>query len=186
MEKTHTEILKDCLDELRELRLKADEIEKRIASLQDQADEAVDFTEVDLEEDFPDQAALRQAQSPLPEPVEAPVPEVPEPVEGPAAEPVPEPVEGPVEGPRPFNWWTDKPGLPVKNIRSGISLYDRALFVKTLFKENVPLYEDTLRELNEAASLEAAYENLCAKFPDWDFSSAPVHNFMMAIRKKIG
>ena len=170
MEKTHTEILKDCLDELRELRLKADEIEKRIASLQDQADEAVDFTEVDLEEDFPDQAALRQAQSPLPEPVEAPVPEVPE----------------PVEGPKPFNWWTDKPGLPVKNIRSGISLYDRALFVKTLFKENVPLYEDTLRELNEADSLEAAYDYLCAKFPDWDFSSAPVHNFMMAIRKKIG
>lgn len=180
MEKTHTEILKDCLDELRELRLRADEIEKRIAALESQADEAVDFTEVDLEQDFPDQAALRQAQSPLPEPVEAPVPEVPEPVEG--------PVEVPEVDPRVrlLNWWTDKPGLPVKNIRSGISLLDRALFVQTLFKEDVPLYDNTLRVLNELESLEAAYSYLSQNFPDWDFASAPVHNFMMAIRKKIG
>ena len=150
-------------------------------------------------------------EEPVPEPVEEePVPEpvveepalepvveepVPEPViEEPAPEPVPEPV-APQEVPAPgvpkvdterMRWRLDKPGLPVKNIRSGISLYDRALFIGTLFKEDYALYDKTIVDLNTMTSLDEAVDYLTARFPDWNFKSDIVYNFMMALRKKLG
>ena len=81
---------------------------------------------------------------------------------------------------------TDLPGVPVKNIRSAISLYDRALFINTLFKENYALYDKTISDLNAMASLEEAVSYIEASFPDWNLSSDAVYGFMMAIRKKLG
>ena len=72
------------------------------------------------------------------------------------------------------------------NIRSGISLYDRALFIGTLFKEDYALYDKTIGELNGLSSLDEAVDYLLDRFPDWNLKSDIVYNFMMAIRKKLG
>ena len=128
----------------------------------------------------------------LPEPEPEPVP-VPEPVEGPEPEPQSEPEPAPKQAPvlpRPeterLPWRLDKPGLSVKHIRSGISMYDRALFIGTLFKEDYALYDKTIGELDALTSLDEAVDYLLERFPDWNLKSDIVYNFMMAIRKKLG
>jgi hypothetical protein len=83
-------------------------------------------------------------------------------------------------------WRLDKPGISVKNIRSGISLYDRALFIGTLFKEDYALYDKTIGELNALSTLDEAVDYLLERFPDWNLKSDIVYNFMMAVRKKLG
>ena len=140
---------------------------------------------------------------PVPEPVEEPVVEpviddLPEPEPAPVpvpAEPAPAPAEPAPVAPKPVTprpeterlpWRLDKPGMAVKNIRSGISLYDRALFIGTLFKEDSALYDKTISELNGLASLDEAVDYLLERFPDWNLKSDIVYNFMMAIRKKLG
>ena len=132
-----------------------------------------------------------------PEPVAEPAPAIdPDPVVAPepAVEPAPEPA--PAVEPKPaaapkadtarMAWRLDKPGVSVKNIRSGISLYDRALFIGTLFKEDYALYDRTIGELNAMASLDEAVDYLLERFPDWNLKSDIVYNFIMAIRKKLG
>ena len=126
----------------------------------------------------------------LPEPEPVPAPAEPEPVTAaPAQEPVAPAAPKPVT-PRPeterLPWRLDKPGMAVKNIRSGISLYDRALFIGTLFKEDYALYDKTIGELNGLANLDEAVDYLLERFPDWNLKSDIVYNFMMAIRKKLG
>ena len=131
---------------------------------------------------------------PTPEPEPEPVPE-PEPIPEPAPEPVPEPEPAPAPKPAPvvprpeterLPWRLDKPGISVKNIRSGISLYDRALFIGTLFKEDYALYDKTIGDLNALSTLDEAVDYLLERFPDWNLKSDIVYNFMMAIRKKLG
>ena len=143
---------------------------------------------------------------PAEEPVAEPVPEiVAEPVAEPAPEPAPAPEEedmplfaeevpapAPVKAKRPaaadgnFAWKAARPGMPVRNIRSAISLFDRALFINTLFKEDYALYDKTIGELNELSTLDEAVDYVAARFPDWNFGSDVVYSFMMAIRKKLG
>ena len=124
---------------------------------------------------------------PEPEPTPAPTPALVEPEPAPAE---PAPVAPKPVAPRPeterLPWRLDKPGMAVKNIRSGISLYDRALFIGTLFKEDYALYDKTISELNGLASLDEAVDYLLERFPDWNLKSDIVYNFMMAIRKKLG
>ena len=124
---------------------------------------------------------------PEPEPTPAPTPALVEPEPAPAE---PAPVAPKPVAPRPeterLPWRLDKPGMSVKNIRSGISLYDRALFIGTLFKEDYALYDKTISELNGLASLDEAVDYLLERFPDWNLKSDIVYNFMMAIRKKLG
>ena len=145
----------------------------------------MDFPADDLPEPEPEPV-------PLPKPIAEPVP-VPEPVEGPEPTPEPEPEPAPKPAPvlpRPeterLPWRLDKPGLSVKHIRSGISMYDRALFIGTLFKEDYALYDKTIGELDALTSLDEAVDYLLARFPDWNLKSDIVYNFMMAIRKKLG
>lgn len=85
-----------------------------------------------------------------------------------------------------YPWRKDRPGIPVKNIRSGISLLDRAMFIGTLFQEDAQLYDATLADLNALSTLEEAVAYIRAHFPEWDLSSNPVYHFMMSIRKKLG
>ena len=119
--------------------------------------------------------------APVEAPVEAPVDDLPEPEK--PAEPAPEPKP---KKTRAYRWMTDLPGVPVKNIRSAISLYDRALFINTLFKENYALYDKTISDLNAMATLDEAVDYIETSFPDWNLSSDAVYGFMMAIRKKLG
>ena len=142
---------------------------------------------------------------PEPEPESEPEPEPvaePEPAPAPAPEPEPEedmplfaeekPAPAPAKPKRAgaadgsYAWKSSRPGMPVKNIRSAISLFDRALFINTLFKEDYALYDKTIGELNELSTLDEAVDYVSARFPDWNFGSDVVYSFMMAIRKKLG
>ena len=178
MENNRTEILRELEAELAALKEKVRAFEDKLEAFrqlpEEDAPEASDFTDVEI----------GVSDLPAPEPVP-----VPEPVEGP--EPEPEPVPEPKPAvPRPeterLPWRLDKPGISVKNIRSGISLYDRALFIGTLFKEDYALYDKTIGELNALSTLDEAVDYLLERFPDWNLKSDIVYNFMMAIRKKLG
>ena len=175
--------------------------------------EESDFTDMEIGvSDFPEPAPVPEEVSvpeeiavqveiepePVPEPEPEPTPEPepePEPIPEPAPEPVPEPEPAPAPKPAPavprpeterLPWRLDKPGISVKNIRSGISLYDRALFIGTLFKEDYALYDKTIGDLNALSTLDEAVDYLLDRFPDWNLKSDIVYNFMMAIRKKLG
>ena len=198
MEKSHTEILQDFRLELQQLKDRIQELERRLeeldgspapAPLPQEEDlpaeaEAVDFTGVVIgmdQEAFDAPAPREEEMPPVPEEEPAAVPEEPErPLEKPA-----EPLPVDEETAR-LPWRTDKPGLPVKNIRSGISLLDRALFIGTLFKEDFALYDQTISRLNECNSLEEAVQYIKENFPQWNLRSDVVYHFMMAIRKKLG
>ena len=216
MENNRTEILQELEAELAALKEKVRAFEDKLEAFrqlpEEDAPEASDFTDVEIGvsdlpepepvvepepviEEIPEQVR-NEEQEPVPEPVEGPVLEpepvpVPEPVEGPEPEPEPEPVPEPKPAvPRTeterLPWRLDKPGISVKNIRSGISLYDRALFIGTLFKEDYALYDKTIGELNALSTLDEAVDYLLERFPDWNLKSDIVYNFMMAIRKKLG
>ena len=152
----------------------------------------IEPVEMDLvDEEIPDQA---RNEEPVTEQTPEPIPEQepePEPVLEPEPQPEPKPESKPVPAvPRPeterLPWRLDKPGISVKNIRSGISLYDRALFIGTLFKEDYALYDKTIGDLNALSSLDEAVDYLLERFPDWNLKSDIVYNFMMAVRKKLG
>ena len=201
MENNRTEILRELEAELAALKEKVLQFETKLEAFrqlpEEEPVEESDFT--DLEIGVPDLPEPVAEEIPVPEPVAEPVP-VPEPVaepvevvEGP--EPTPEPEPEPVPKPAPvmprpeterLPWRLDKPGLSVKHIRSGISMYDRALFIGTLFKEDYALYDKTIGELNALSTLDEAVDYLLERFPDWNLKSDIVYNFMMAIRKKLG
>ena len=196
MENNRTEILQELEAELASLKEKVRAFEDKLEAFrqlpQEETVEESDFT--DMEIGVPDLPEPEPVVEPEPEPVLEPEP-VPEPVEGPVGGPVAEPVEAP-EAPKPapvprpeterLPWRLDKPGMSVKNLRSGISLYDRALFIGTLFKEDYALYDKTISELNALSSLDEAVDYLLERFPDWNLKSDIVYNFMMAVRKKLG
>ena len=196
MENNRTEILQELEAELASLKEKVRAFEDKLEAFrqlpQEETVEESDFT--DMEIGVPDLPEPEPVVEPEPEPVLEPEP-VPEPVEEPVVEPVVEPVEAP-EAPKPapvprpeterLPWRLDKPGMSVKNLRSGISLYDRALFIGTLFKEDYALYDKTISELNALSSLDEAVDYLLERFPDWNLKSDIVYNFMMAVRKKLG
>ena len=215
MENNRTEILRELEAELAALKEKVRAFEDKLEAFrqlpEEEAPEASDFTDVEI--GVSDLPAPEPLPVPEPVPVSEPVP-VPEPVEGPELEPViepepvveeipeqvrneekepePEPVPEPKPAPVPhpeterLPWRLDKPGISVKNIRSGISLYDRALFSGTLFKEDYALYDKTIGDLNALSTLDEAVDYLLERFPDWNLKSDIVYNFMMAIRKKLG
>ena len=158
----------------------------------------IEPVEMDITVDDLPEPVVEEAPAPSVEPEPAPAVE-PEPVavmeDLPEPEPVPEPATAPAPKPAPaapradterLPWRLDKPGISVKNIRSGISLYDRALFIGTLFKEDYALYDKTIGDLNALSSLDEAVDYLLERFPDWNLKSDIVYNFMMAIRKKLG
>ena len=196
MENNRTEILQELEAGLASLKEQLRAFEDRLEAFRQLPEEEIveesDFT--DMEIGVPDLPEQEPVPEPVPEPESVPEPEPviePEPVVEP--EPVldPEPVAEPAPAvPRPetdrLPWRLDKPGISVKNIRSGISLYDRALFIGTLFKEDYALYDKTISELNDLSSLDEAVDYLLARFPDWNLKSDIVYNFMMAVRKKLG
>lgn len=192
MENNRTEILQELEAELASLKEKVRAFEDRLEAFrqlpQEETVEESDFT--DMEIGVPDLPEPEPVVEPEPEPVLEPEP-IPEPVEEPVVEPVETPeAPKPTPVPRPeterLPWRLDKPGMSVKNLRSGISLYDRALFIGTLFKEDYALYDKTISELNALSSLDEAVDYLLERFPDWNLKSDIVYNFMMAVRKKLG
>ena len=167
MEKNSTEILREIEASLAEVKEKVRLLEEQLAQYQKLSEEEaaapaaveplaeVDFTDMEIGEadDLPEMPEPQPEPVAEPEPVLEPEPEpvvLPEePVSAPEPVPVPEPApaqeaapEVPTVDTSRMPWRLDKPGMAVKNIRSGISLYDRALFIGTLFKED---YDCTTR-----------------------------------------
>ena len=211
MDKSQKELLQDFQEEVIALKERIAALEARISALQageiQADDEVVDFTDIEIGVEEPvgepePVAEPQPVEETLPEPVEEPVAE-PEPVLEPILEPEPAPQPAPEPEPAPapaasapsapledetanLPWRKDKPGLSVKNIRSGISLLDRALFIGTLFKEDFALYDQTIADLNSMESLDEAVDYIRERFPSWNLKSDVVYHFMMSIRKKLG
>ena len=82
-------------------------------------------------------------------------------------------------------WRTDRPGASLKDIRSAISLNDRALFINYLFREDPSLFIDTVSVFNSMETLDEAVGYLKDNFPEWDMQSEVVYRFMMAVRRKL-
>ena len=82
-------------------------------------------------------------------------------------------------------WRIDRPGSPVKNIISAISLNDRVLLINTLFKEDPLLFQDAIAAFNAMGGLEEAVSYIAANFPEWKLDSEPVYRLMMAVRRKL-
>jgi hypothetical protein len=185
MEKTQKELLKVFQEEIESLKKQIETLEDKIAALQaspiEAEDEEVDFTDIQIGvAEMPDQVGHDEVQAEAitePEPVVEPEPEAPK-----ASAP-----QAPAEDDTAhLPWRTDKPGIPVKNIRSGISLLDRALFIGTLFKEDFALYDQTIADLNAMSTLDEAVTYIREKFPHWNLKSDVVYHFMMSVRKKLG
>ena len=82
-------------------------------------------------------------------------------------------------------WYVDMPGPEVKDVRSAISLNDRAMFIANLFREDSMLYQDVVNHINGMSDLHKAVAYLQSTFPEWDMGSDAVYRFMMAVRRKI-
>ena len=176
MNKSEQDFLLETQNEIAALKERLTALEARVAAFQKKADETpaeadeVDFTDVDL-------GVAEPVAVPAPEPAKAPEPK---------PESKPEPMAAPVAAAPDYAWRKDNPGMLVKNIRSGISLLDRAQFIGTLFKEDFALYDATIAALNEVNNLEEAVSYIQEHFPQWNLGSDVAYRFMMAIRKKLG
>ena len=191
MNKSEQDFLLEAQNEIASLKERIAALEARIAAFQEKAEETpaeaeeVDFTDVEL--GVEPEVVGPMPPAPTEEPVEAPAPAAePEPV----AEPEPTPVIRSESKNLPtasdYAWRKDNPGMLVKNIRSGISLLDRAQFIGTLFKEDFALYDATIAALNEVNTLDEAVDYIKEHFPHWNLDSDVAYRFMMAIRKKLG
>ena len=81
-------------------------------------------------------------------------------------------------------WRTDMAGSPVRDLLSAISLNDRVHFIKTLFRDDAVLFQQTRAKINAMSSLDEVVDYVTANF-DWDMSSQSVYRFMMAVRRKV-
>ena len=81
-------------------------------------------------------------------------------------------------------WRTDMAGTPVRDLLSAISLNDRVHFIKTLFKNDAVLFQQTRAKVNSMSSLDEVVDYITSNF-DWDMSSPAVYRFMMAVRRKV-
>ena len=188
MEKSQTELLQEFREEVAALKERISALEEKISAIEAfpaEEEAEVDFTDIAIGIDDVEPV-------PMPEPEPLPEPE-PEPELVPTTEPEPVPEPEPVAQAEPvaddtigLPWRKDKPGLQVKNIRSGISLLDRALFIGTLFKEDFALYDKTIADLNGMSTLDQAVSYIREHFPAWNLKSDVVYHFMMCVRKKLG
>lgn len=206
MEKNNMEILGDFLSEIESLKKRISTLEESVVAMKAEMESApvetpsepvsedvdIDIDIVDIPESEPEEpVAPVEVDLPMAEPESPAATEMAEPeleIEA-KPEPAPEP-QAPkkslktVDGS--YAWQSAKPGMPVKNLRSAISLFDRALFINTLFKEDYSLYDKTISELNQVASFPEAIDYILTNFPDWNLASDVVYSFMMALRKKLG
>ena len=178
MENREHEFLSEVKGLISDLRVRIEYLESKIAEYENRCDsddpdsEPVDL---DIEEVYPE---------PEPEPEPGPEPE-PEPAPEPEPEPEAEEEEGMMMEEQHQLWRTDMPGSPVKDIRSGISLNDRILFINTLFRENPLIFQDAVNAINGMESLQEVVRYVNDEFPEWNMDSETVYRFMMAARRRV-
>lgn len=199
MEKNTTVSLPEIQAELKQLKQRIEELEAKIAAYNamESSSAPADFTDIEISvEELPEESVDDLPAAPeiedLPE-APAPDPAIPAKVEDRAEKspaksrkPAAKPAEKPAEAPKDYPWLRDVPPVRVKNIRSAISLQDRALYINTLFKEDFQLYDLTISELNALEDASQAAKYVTEHFPEWNLKSDIVYSFMMAVRKKLG
>ena len=144
------------------------------------------------------------APEPIPEPVVEPTPTVEEnvvaeetvavepavaPQEENAEEPAPAPTEekvekkevSPMSGSYENSFSQSAPYID--DIRKAISVGDRFLFQRELFKGNPELFQKTLEKLNEMSSLNEALQYINSQFA-WDKDSIAYQTFVNAIKRR--
>ncbi len=72
---------------------------------------------------------------------------------------------------------------PLDNIKSGIGVGDRFLYIKELFSSDNELYESTINTLNNLNSMDEALNHIDSNF-NWDPDSATVHTFLTLVKRK--
>lgn len=181
MEKNTTVSLPEIQAELKQLKQRIEELEAKIAAYNamESSSAPADFTDIEISvEELPEESVDDLPAAPEIEDL----PESPAKSRKPAAKPA----EKPAEAPKDYPWLRDVPPVRVKNIRSAISLQDRALYINTLFKEDFQLYDLTISELNALEDASQAAKYVTEHFPEWNLKSDIVYSFMMAVRKKLG
>ena len=82
-------------------------------------------------------------------------------------------------------WLTDIAGIPVRDVRSAISMNDKILFINTLFGEDPLVYQEVIQKINASPDLKQAIVYLLRRFPAWNLDSDVVYRFMMAVRRRL-
>ena len=72
---------------------------------------------------------------------------------------------------------------PVGNLMAAIGINDRFTFIRELFNNDAPAFENTLNILNEATNFNDAY-NYMIQHHDWDMDSDAVQLLLEIIRRK--
>jgi len=201
MEKNTTVSLPEIQAELKQLKQRIEELEAKIAAYNamESSSAPADFTDIEISvEELPEESVddlpaapeiedLPEAPAPAPDPViSTKVEDRAEKSPAKPRKPAAKPAEKPAEAPKDYPWLRDIPPVRVKNIRSAISLQDRALYINTLFKEDFQLYDLTISELNALEDASQAAKYVTEHFPEWNLKSDIVYSFMMAVRKKLG
>lgn len=104
-------------------------------------------------------------------------------------EPAPEPGDRPVlvvDKARPdwYDWEVDIPGPYIEDIRDGIGLNDRILFLNELFYGDEERFAAALSALNGMEKLVDAVEYMRKRYPQWDEESDEVYRFYMTVRRR--
>lgn len=104
-----------------------------------------------------------------------------------------EPVEEPedesvlvVDKARPdwYDWEVDIPGPYIEDIRDGIGLNDRILFLNELFYGDDEKFAAAITALNGMEKLVDAVEYMRERYPQWDEESDEVYRFYMTVRRR--
>jgi len=74
---------------------------------------------------------------------------------------------------------------PLSALGTGIGLNDKFLYTRELFKGDSDLYNDTIRHLDSANSLEEAFAFIREHF-DWDEKNKTVQNLMSLVHRRHG
>ena len=72
---------------------------------------------------------------------------------------------------------------PVTNLQAAIGINDRFTFIRELFSNDAASFENTINNLNDAASFNDAYNYMIQHF-DWDMDSEQVQLLLDIIRRK--
>ena len=83
-----------------------------------------------------------------------------------------------------YDWEVDIPGHYIDDIREGIGLNDKILFMNELFGGSVEVFNDTVDDLNGMRNLVETVEYLRERFPQWDEESDEVYRFYMIVRRR--
>lgn len=83
-----------------------------------------------------------------------------------------------------YDWEVDIPGPYIEDIRDGIGLNDRILFLNELFYGDEEEFASVLSALNGMNRLVDAVEYIRERYPQWNEESDEVYRFYMTVRRR--